>query len=107
MAKLNTHTLAVLYHVYPPADARRLYARFEVHHPPKHASGLNRAATALSVLSRQCRDRRIAHPDVLQREVVAWEATRNRAQGRVDWQFTTADARIKLQRLSPKLEPIS
>lgn len=107
MDNLNTHKLAVLYQVYPPAEARRLYERFEVHHTPKHASWLNMAETELSVLSRQCLDRRIAHPDVLQREVAAWQATRNRAQVRVDWHFTTTDARIKLKRLYPKLEPVS
>ena len=91
----------------PPEDARRLYERFEVHHTPKHASGLNMAETELSGLGRQCLDRRIASQDRLRREVTAWEAKRNRAQVRVDWQFTTADARIKLKRLYPKLEPIN
>jgi DDE superfamily endonuclease len=107
MDKLNTHTLAVLYQVYPPEEARRLYHRVEVHPTPKHASGLNMAETELSVLGRQCLDRRITSQDRLRREVTAWEAKRNRAQVRVDWQFTTADARIKLKRLYPKLEPIN
>lgn len=65
------------------------------------------AETELSVLGRQCLDRRIAHQELLMREVAAWENTRNRAQVRVDWQFTTADARIKLKRLYPKLEPVN
>jgi len=107
MDNLHTHRLAVLYQVYPPEEARRLYERFEVHHTPKHASWLNMAETELSVLGRQCLDRRIAHQDLLRREVAAWEAKRNRAQVRVDWQFTTADARIKLKRLYPKLEPVN
>jgi hypothetical protein len=107
MDHLNTHTLAVLYQGYPPEEARRLYERFEVHHTPKHASGLNMAETELSVLGRQCLDRRIASQDLLRREVAAWEDKRNRAQVRVDWQFTTADARMKLKRLYPKLEPIN
>ena len=74
MDNLNTHKLAVLYQVYPPEEARRLYERFEVHHTPKHASWLNMAETELSVLGRQCLDRRIAHQDLLRREVAAWEA---------------------------------
>jgi hypothetical protein len=107
MDNLNTHKLAVLYQVYPPEEARRLYERFEVHHTPKHASWLNMAETELSVLGRQCLDRRIAHQRLLKREVAAWERKRNRAQMRVDWQFTTAAARIKLKRLYPKLEPVN
>jgi len=107
MDNLNTHKLAVRYQVYPPEEARRLYERFEVHHTPKHARWLNMAETALSVLGRQCLDRRIAHQRRLKREVAAWERKRNRAQVRVDWQFTTAAARIKLKRLYPKLEPVN
>jgi DDE superfamily endonuclease len=102
---VHTHTLAVLSQVYPPEEARRLDARFEVHHTPQHASWLNMAETERSVLGRPCLDRRIAHQELLRREVAAWESTRNRAQVRVDWQFTTAAARIKLKRLYPKLEP--
>ena len=97
----------MLYHVYPPEEARRLYERFEVHHTPKHASWLNMAETERSVLGRQCLDRRIADQGLLRREVAAWEDKRNRAQVRVDWQFTTAAARIKLKRLYPKLEPVN
>ena len=107
LANLHTHKLAVLYHVYPPEEARRLYERFEVHHTPKHASWLHMAETELSVLGRQCLDRRIADQGLLRREVAAWEDKRNRAQVRVDWQFTTAAARIKLKRLYPKLEPVN
>ena len=107
MDNLHTHKLAVLYHVYAPEEARRLYERFEVHHTPKHASWLNMAETALSVLSRQCLDRRIAHQELLRREVAAWEGQRNRAQVRVDWQCTTADARTRLKRLYPKREPVN
>ncbi len=107
MDNVNTHTLAVLYQVYPPEEARRLYERFAVHHTPKHASWLNMAETERSVLGRQCLDRRIAHQGLLKREVTAWERKRNRAQVRVDWQFTTAAARIKLQRLYPKREPVN
>jgi DDE superfamily endonuclease len=107
MDNLNTPTLAVRYQVYPPEAARRLYERFEVHHTPTHASGLHLAETERSVLGRHCLDRRIASQDRLSREGAAWEAKRHRAQVRVDWQFTTADARMKLKRLYPKLEPIN
>lgn len=107
MDNLNTHKLAVLYQVYAPEEARRLCERFELHYTPKHASWLNMAETELSVLSRQCLDRRIADPDFLKREVAAWQEKRNQAQVKVDWQFTTADARTKLKRLYPKLEPVN
>ncbi len=107
MDNLNTHKLAVLYQVYAPEEARRLCERFEIHYTPKHASWLNMAETELSVLSRQCLDRRIADQDFLKRAVAAWQQKRNQAQVKVDWQFTTADARIKLKRLYPKLEPVN
>ena len=84
-----------------------MYERFEVQHTPKHASWLNMAETELSVRGRQCLDRRIAHQRLLKREGAAWERNRNRAQVRVDWQFTTAAARIKLKRLYPQLEPVN
>jgi hypothetical protein len=106
MDNLNTHKLAVLYQAFPPEEARRLCERFDIHYTPKHASWMNMAETELSVLGRQCLNRRIADPDFLKREVTAWEEKRNRAQVKVDWQFTTADARIKLKRLYPKLEPV-
>jgi hypothetical protein len=104
MDNLNTHKLAVLYQVYPPDEARRLCGRFEIHYTPKHASWLNMAETELSVVSRQCLDRRMADKDFLRTEVAAWEEKRNQAEVKVNWQFTTADARIKLKRLYPKLE---
>jgi hypothetical protein len=107
MDNLNTHKVAVLYQAYPPEEARRLCERFEVHYTPKHASWLNMAETELSVLSRQCLDRRIGEAELLKHEVAIWEEERNRAQVKVDWQFTTADARIKLKRLYPKIEPVN
>jgi hypothetical protein len=107
MDNLNTHKLAVLYQVYPPEEARRLCERFEIHYTPKHASWMNMAETELSVLGRQCLDRRIADPEFLKRQVAAWEIERNQTRAKVDWQFTTADARIKLKRLYPKLEPVN
>jgi hypothetical protein len=106
MDNLNTHKLAVLYQVFPPEEARRLYERFEVHHTPKHASWLNIAECELSVLGRQCLGQRIEDRTRLEREVAAWEQKRNRQEARVDWQFTTADARIKLKRPYPVLVPV-
>jgi DDE superfamily endonuclease len=107
MDNLNTHKLSVLYQVYPPEEARRLCGRFEIHYTPKHASWLNMAETELSVVSRQCLDRRIADKDFLRAEVAAWEEKRNQGKAKVDWQFTTADARIKLKRLYPKLDAVN
>jgi hypothetical protein len=105
MDNLNTHKLSVLYQVFPPEEARRLQERFEVHHTPKHASWLNIAECELSALGRQCLARRIDEQTRLAAEVAAWEETRNSEEVRVDWQFTTADARIKLKRLYPVLAP--
>jgi hypothetical protein len=101
---LNTHTKASLYEAFEPAEARRLAERFEWHHTPKHGSWLNVAECELSVVARQCLDRRIPDLETLTREVAAWERARNAAQVKVDWQFTTADARVKLKRLYPTLQ---
>ena len=100
---LNTHTLASLYEAFPPEQARRLAERFEVHYTPKHGSWLNVAEIELSVLARQCLDRRIASAEELRREVGAWQAERNERAVEVRWRFTTAEARIKLHRLYPSL----
>ena len=103
MDNLNTHTPAALYEAFPPEEAKRLTDRREIHYTPKHGSWLNRAEIELSVLSRQCLDRRIPNQETLRHEVAAWEQARNTSQGRVDWRFTTADARIKLKRLYPSI----
>jgi DDE superfamily endonuclease len=104
MDNLNTHKLSSLYEAFAPAEARRLIERLEVHHTPKHGSWLNMAETELSVLSTQCLDRRIGEKAELRVEVAAWEQRRNTAKCRVDWQFTTADARVKLKRLYPSIQ---
>lgn len=104
MDNLNTHTLASLYEAFPPAEARRLMERLELHYTPKHGSWLNMAETELSVLATQCLDRRIPNPRTLTQEVAAWERQRNTAKCRVDWRFTTQDARIKLKRLYPSIQ---
>jgi DDE superfamily endonuclease len=100
---LSTHKPASLYEAFPPAEARRLVERFEWHYTPKHGSWLNMAETELSVLSSQCLDRRISTRQMLIEEVTAWEAARNKHHAKTDWQFTTADARVKLKRLYPSL----
>ena len=101
MDNLNTHVGSALYEVFPPADARRILSKLEIHYTPKHGSWLNMAEIELSVLSRQCLNRRLGTRDLLVHEVAAWTATRNTSVITVDWQFTTADARTKLKRLYP------
>ena len=104
MDNLNTHKLASLYEAFPPEQARRLAERFEVHHTPKHGSWLNVAEIELSVLARQCLDRRIESVDELLKELEPWAEERNDRAVGVNWRFTTADARIKLRRLYPAVQ---
>jgi hypothetical protein len=101
---LNTHSPAALYETFPPVEAKRLADRLEIHYTPKHGSWLNMAEIELSVLSRQCLDRRIPDKATLSAEVAAWQDRRNTAGGTVDWRFTTDDARIKLKRLYPSIQ---
>jgi hypothetical protein len=103
MDNLNTHSPASFYEAFNPAEARRLTKRLEIHYTPKHGSWLNVAEVELKALSMQCLDRRISDIATLRREVLAWETSRNRATIGVDWQFTTARARIKLKHLYPQL----
>ena len=100
--QLNTHCLASLYETFTPDEAHRLARKLEIVHTPKHGSWLNMAEIELSALSRQCLDRRIADLVLLAREVAAWEQERNAHATTVHWQFTTADARVKLASLYPK-----
>lgn len=101
---LNTHTPACLYERFEPTRARRIAAKLEWHYTPEHGSWLNIAECELAVLGCQCLDRRIADRATLEREVAAWQERRNGAHAKVDWQFTAADARIKLKRLYPVLK---
>ena len=98
---LNTHKPASLYETFPPAEAHRLRQKLEFHYTPKHGSWLNMAEIELSVFARQCLQRRIATEATLKRELAAVEAARNAAQATINWQFTTAAARVKLQHLYP------
>jgi DDE superfamily endonuclease len=101
---LNTHKPASLYEAFPPEQARRIAERIEWHYTPKHGSWLDMAEIELSVLTRQCLDRRIGTREELERAVGAWEAERNERAVEVQWRFTTAQARIKLHRLYPSLQ---
>jgi hypothetical protein len=92
------------YERFAPAEARRLLDKLEPHYTPKHGSWLNMAEIELSVLNRQCLDRRVPDRAVLEREVAAWVAERNTKGAPIDWRFTTDDARIKLRRLYPSLQ---
>lgn len=102
---LNTHTGASLYETFEPAEARRIWQRLDLHYTPKHGSWLNMAEIELSVFARQCLNRRIPDQDTLRHEVAALQAERNRSLSAVNWRFTTADARIKLKKLYPVIEP--
>jgi hypothetical protein len=101
---LNTHSPASLYEAFEPAEAWRILQRLEIHYTPKHGSWLNIAESELSVLSRQCLDRRMDSKPLVTREVAAWDDHRNETQTGVDWKFTADDARIKLKRLYPTIQ---
>ena len=101
---LNTHSPASLYEAFDPAEARRLMNRFEVHYTPKHGSWLDMAEIELGILGRQCLARRIDNVEDLRRETKTWKTDRDAAKAKVNWQFTTADARIKLRKLYPSIE---
>jgi hypothetical protein len=103
MDNLNTHGTASLYERFPAEEARRLAERLEIHYTPKHGSWLDIAEIELSVLARQCLDRRIETIETLKSEVQNWNFDRNNRQTKVKWQFTCADARVKLRRLYPSL----
>ena len=104
MDQLNTHSPASLSEAFPPAEAKRLADRLEIHYTPKHGSWLNMAEIELSILARQCLNRRWEDRAMMEREVAAWAAARNGAATTIDWRFTTADARIKLKRLYPVID---
>ena len=101
---LTTHTPGSLYATFPPAEAKRLTDKLEIHYTPVHGSWLNIAELELSILTRQCLSRRIPDQPTLEREVAAWLAERNAKPAPVDWRFTTDDARIKLKHLYPSVQ---
>lgn len=103
--QLNTHSPASLYEAFPPSEAKRLADKLEIHYTPKHGSWLNMAEIELSVLQRQCLNRRFRNRMTLEAEVAAWVVGRNEETANIDWRFTTDDARIKLKRLYPVIQP--
>jgi len=103
MDNLNTHHPASLYEAFDPAEAKRIWDRLEIHYTPKHGSWLNIAECELSVLARQCTKGRLPDEETLKAKVLAWAAERNAEVKKVQWHFTTAHARIKLQHLYPKI----
>lgn len=104
MDNLNTHSPSALYEVFEPEEAKRIWDRFEFVYTPKHGSWLNMAEIELNVLHGQCLSRRIDNIETVEDEVMAWCASRNNMNAKINWQFTTKDARIKLKTLYPKLE---
>ena len=104
MDNLNTHTPGSLYEAFEPKEAKRIAEKLEIHYTPKHGSWLNIAEIELSVLSRQCLDRRVPDFETLQAEVQAWQEQRDAVASQIDWRFSTEDARIKLKRLYPSLQ---
>lgn len=107
MDNLNTHKTASLYKKYPAAEARRIIKRLEIHYTPKHGSWLDIAEIELNVMTRQCLSRRIGDINTLHNELSAWEVERNAVAAKVNWQFKTTDARIKLKSLYPKFTTAS
>jgi transposase len=105
MDNLNTHGPGSFYKVFPAAEARRLAHKLEIHYTPKHGSWLNMAEITLSILARQCLSTRIASIEEVKEQVLTWQNERNQANVTINWRFTTEDARIKLKRLYPVIEP--
>jgi hypothetical protein len=103
MDNLKVHSLASLYLVFPPEQARTLAQRFEIHYTPKHGSWLNMAEIEIGVLSRQCLNQRIPDMKKMKAQIQAWVKIRNTEKQKIKWQFTTKDARIKLSHLYPKI----
>lgn len=104
MDNLNTHRMSCLYEAFSPEEARRLIDKIEVVHTPKHGSWLNMAECELSVLEKQCLADRVGDQETLRQRIETWEKDRNSRIKKIDWQFQTADARIKLRRLYPQIQ---
>jgi hypothetical protein len=104
MDNLNTHRMSCLYEAFTPGESRRIIEKIEVVHTPKHGSWLNMAECELSVLEKQCLGDRIGSERELRKRVTIWNVDRNKRSKKIDWQFRTSDARIKLRRLYPKIQ---
>jgi len=103
MDNLNTHAGASLYKAFPPEETRRILEKLDFHYTPKHGSWLNMAEIELSILSRQCLNRRISDQDTLKQQVAIWQEKRNNIARPMEWRFTSEDARVKLKKLYPTL----
>ena len=103
MDNLNIHKASSLYKAFPPAEARRIIKKLDIHYTPKHGSWLNIAEIELNVMTRQCLSRRIKNIDLLRKELLAWESKQNNTYAKINWQFKTKDARTKLASLYPEL----
>lgn len=101
---LNTHDISSLYEAFEPAEARRIWKKFELHHTPKHGSWLDMAEIELSAFTKECLGRRIGDIDALKTEAAAWYRDRNHRQKGIDWQFTVGDARTRLKHLYPAIK---
>ena len=102
---LSTHTAAAPYHTFPPAEARRVIRRLEFHYTPKHASWLNMVEIEIGMLRTQCLDRRIDNREDMETEIAAWQHQRNARGARINWMFSTEQARNKLARVYPSIKP--
>lgn len=107
MDNLNTHKPASLYKAFPPAEARRIVKRLEIHYTPKHGSWLDMAEIELNIMTRQCLARRIETIDLLRSELSAWETERNQNKAKIQWHFQSGNAREKLISLYPKIISIT
>ncbi len=103
MDNLNTHSPSALYEVFKAEEAKRIWDRFDFVYTPKHGSWLNMAEIELNVLNGQCLNRRIDNIEEVIEEVQAWAKARNNMEAKINWQFTTKNARVKLKTLYPKL----
>jgi transposase len=104
MDNLNTHSIGSLYEAFPPDEAKRIKDKLEIHYTPKHGSWLNMAEIELNVINNHGLSARIATIEQMSTVAAAGNLWRNGAASKIDWRFTTADARIKLKRLYPQFE---
>lgn len=103
MDNFKTHAASAFYETFEPAEAKKLWDRFEFVYTPKHGSWLNMAEIELKVLNGQCLNRHIATMKKIKEEVEAWQSSRNNKNSKINWQFTNKEARVKLKKLYPSL----
>ena len=98
---LNIHTMGSLYKAFPPEEAKMLRDKLEIHYTPKHGSWLNMAEIEINVLVNHGLSKRVPTIQQMKKEVKAWCKVRNKTANKINWRFSTDDARIKLKRLYP------